>query len=78
MVGRVEEDLQNLVIWDQRGSQKLNHLLVSIHGMDLGPLHICATYLTCSSCCGPLGPFLIDGLLYLALVGEDAFNPAVN
>ena len=36
-----QENVQNKLAWSHRGSQRLNHQPESMHGMDLGPLHIC-------------------------------------
>jgi len=35
----------NLDPWN---SQRLNHQLTSLHGLDVGPLHICSRYMTMS------------------------------
>ena len=41
-IGTPQEDQQNQLTWTFVGSQRLNHQLKSIHGLDLSPMHICS------------------------------------
>jgi hypothetical protein len=74
-----------------RPSQKLNHQLKNMYGLDLYPLQILSRYAAWSSsgspnnwnrgclciilCCPPLDPIFLAGLPYLTTVREDAFTP---
>ena len=78
--------------WILKGSQRLNHQLKSIHGLDLDFLHICSRYTACSSCkypnnwsryilwlCSlPVDPITLTGMPCLAPVVEDAPSPVVT
>lgn len=85
-----KEDLQSKLIWAHGGSQRWNHQLKSMHGLDLSPLHLCCRCLSWSSCgspnnqsggclwlcCRPLTSFPLDGLPCLASVRDDTLSPA--
>ena len=49
----LQENLQSQLTWVHRGSQRLNCQPESIHGIDLGPLHICNSCAAGSSCGTP-------------------------
>jgi hypothetical protein len=66
-----QENLQNQLTWAHGGSQRLSHQPKSMHGLDLGPLHIwnrCAAVSDSVACLWI--PFPLTGLPYLASVGE--------
>jgi len=86
----VLENLKNQVTWDHRVSLRLNHQPESMHGTDLGPLHIlnrCAAWSSFWAtnsrrqgclwlCCLSLDTFLLTGLSWLTSV-EDIPSPTV-
>jgi hypothetical protein len=85
----LQEDLQSQLTWVHGGSQRWNHQAKSMHGLELGLLHIfrrCAAlsphgfpnnWAVCL-CSLPLDPFPLAGLLCLASVKKDEFSPAMT
>lgn len=47
------EGSHNQLTWAQRGSQRLNGQKGSLHGTELGTLHICHSYAAWSTCGTP-------------------------
>ena len=60
-----QEIPQNQLTLAHRGSQRLNHEPGSLHGTDLGPLHICNSCAAGSSC----GIFKAEAKLVMATSG---------
>lgn len=85
-----QEDRQSQLTWAHEATKRQNHEPKDVHGLELGPLHICsrcALWLPFVSpnyrgwlclCLLPLGPFPLAGYPCLPSVGENVPSPTAT